>query len=203
MTSSAAPHRKALYHHLKAGTQRALDPLVAHVLIGVHPNVLTGLGVVSAAAAGACLWRGWYAAAPVGILIRMLLNVADGQVARRSGKISQAGAVWNEVSDRLADLCLFGGAALSAPAGLALGLATLAAVELVSYMGILPQALGLTRQYGGPSAKIPRQIALMIAAMGQGVFSGPWLRTGLIVIALGAVATIGQRLWSAFREARA
>lgn len=202
MTSAGAPPGTALYHYLKAATQRALDPLVAHVLIGIHPNILTGLGVLSAAAAGVCLWRGWYAAAPVFILIRMLLNVADGQVARRTGRASRAGAVWNEFSDRLADIGLFGGAALAAPVGLTLGLAALTAVGLVSYVGILPQALGLTRQYGGVSAKIPRQIALMIAAMGQGAWGEPWLRAGLVVIALGALATIGQRLWGAFREAR-
>ena len=203
MTSAGEPSSRALYHYLKAGTQRALDPVVARVLIGIHPNVLTGLGVLSAATAGGCLWRGWYLAAVPCILLRMLLNVADGQVARRTGKTSRAGAVWTEFSDRLADIGLFGGAALAAPTGLALGLATLAAVGLVSYLGILPQTLGLARQYGGVSAKIPRQIALMIAAAGQGIWGGPWLRVGLIVIALGALLTVGQRLRSAFREARA
>jgi CDP-diacylglycerol---glycerol-3-phosphate 3-phosphatidyltransferase len=203
VTSASAPSGRALYHYLKAGTQRALDPVVGRVLIGVHPNVLTGLGVLSAAAAGGCLWRGWYLAALPCIVLRMLLNVADGQVARRTGKTSRAGAVWNEFSDRLADIGLFGGAALAAPAGLALGLVTLASVGLVSYMGILPQTLGLARQYGGASAKIPRQIALMIAAAGQGIWGGPWLRVGLIVIALGALVTVGQRLRGAFREARA
>ena len=195
--------RRALYHYLKAGTQRALDPVIARLLIGVHPNVLTALGVLAAAAAGACLWRGWYAAAPVFILVRMLLNVADGQVARRTGKATRAGAVWNEFSDRLADVCVFGGAALAAPAGLALGLATVAAVGLVSYAGILPQTLGLARQYGGLSAKIPRQITIVVAAAGQAAWGGPWLRDGLIIVAAGAVVTVGQRLWGAFREARA
>jgi len=203
VTSARDRSSRALYHYLKAGTQRALDPVVARVLIGIHPNVLTGLGVLSAAAAGGCLWRGWYLAALPCIVLRMLLNVADGLVARRTGKTSRAGAVWNEFSDRLADIGLFGGAALAAPAGLALGLATLAAVGLVSYVGILPQTLGLARQYGGASAKIPRQIALMIAAAGQGIWGGPWLRAGLIVIALGALLTVGQRLLGAFREARA
>ncbi len=203
MTSAGGPPRRALYHSLKVGTQQALDPVVAHVLIGIHPNVLTGLGVLSAAAAGTCLWRGWYAAAPLFILIRMLLNVADGQVARRTGRATRAGAIWNEFSDRLADLCLFGGAALAAPAGLVLGLATLTIVGLVSYAGILPQTLGLPRQYGGVSAKIPRQIAIMIAAAGQAAWGGPWLRSGLIFVAAGAVVTVGQRLWGAFREARA
>jgi CDP-diacylglycerol--glycerol-3-phosphate 3-phosphatidyltransferase len=197
------PARRALYHYLKAGTQQALDPLVMRVLIGIHPNILTGLGVLSAVAAGASLWRGWYLAAPPCILIRMLLNVADGQVARRAGNASRTGAVWNEFSDRLADIGLFGGAALAAPVGLAVGLATLVAVELVSYMGILPQTLGLARQYGGISAKIPRQIVLTFAATGQGIWGEPWLRGGLIVIALGALVTVGQRLWGAFREARA
>jgi phosphatidylglycerophosphate synthase len=133
----------------------------------------------------------------------MLLNVADGQVARRTKRTSRTGAVWNEFSDRLADICLFGGAALAAPAGLALGLATLAAVGLVSYVGILPQTLGLARQYGGVSAKIPRQIALMLAVAGQGIWGGPWLRAGLILIALGALVTVAQRLRGAFHEARA
>jgi len=203
VTPAGAPPRRALYHYLKAGTQRALDPVIARVLIGIHPNVLTGLGVLSAAAAGACLWRGWYLAALPCILLRMLLNVADGQVARRTGTASRAGAVWNECSDRLADIALFGGAALAVPVGPTLGLATLAAVGLVSYMGIMPQSLGLARQYGGVSAKIPRQIALMIAAAGQGIWGGPWLRAGLIVVALGALVTVGQRLRGAFREARA
>jgi CDP-diacylglycerol--glycerol-3-phosphate 3-phosphatidyltransferase len=195
--------RPALYHHLKAATQRALDPVVTRVLIGIHPNILTGLGVLSAVAAGASIWQQWYLAAPPCILIRMLLNVADGQVARRTQRASRTGAVWNEFSDRLADIGLFGGAALAAPAGLALGLATLAAVGLVSYVGILPQTLGLARQYGGVSAKIPRQVALMLAAAGQGIWGGPWLRAGLILIALGALVTVAQRLRGAFHEARA
>jgi phosphatidylglycerophosphate synthase len=92
------------------------------------------------------------------------LNALDGLVAKRTGLARPWGEVLNELSDRLADVAMFGGVAFSEPADHLLGGAAIVAMLISSYLGILSKAAGGPRQYTGPMGKADRMICLAIAA---------------------------------------
>ena len=97
----------------KPAWQRALGPIVAlSVRRRVHPDVFTyGALVLSAVAALALLLAGadrlWLWLVPPCVLLRLVLNLMDGLVARARGMADRWGEVKNEFGDRIADALIF------------------------------------------------------------------------------------------------
>ena len=148
--------------------QRALQPIVNFcVARRIHPNVFTyGALVLSLIAALALYFaatnKNWLWLVPPLVLIRLLLNLMDGQVARGLQLADNWGEVKNEFGDRIADALIFGAIGLNRDTNTSLGLIALAFILLVSYLGILGKALGGTRVYGGLFGKGDRMISLAI-----------------------------------------
>lgn len=169
---------------------------------GVHPDQLTLVALGLAALAGLALLAAdrqpWLLlAVPFLVLGRIVLNALDGQVARRRGLARPWGEVLNEVSDRLADLCVLGGMTLAAGVYRPVGLAALLTVLLASYVGIVGKAAGGQRQYGGVMGKADRMVLLAIVApLGLVLDQGPLLSGCLALILAGAGLTLIQRLRS-------
>jgi CDP-diacylglycerol--glycerol-3-phosphate 3-phosphatidyltransferase len=127
----------------KSRWQRALQPFVAWcVRRRVHPDTFIYAALAVSAAAGTALWLAgsdhrWLWLAPPAVLLRLLLNLMDGQVARALGLASAWGEVKNEFGDRLADMAVFLGLALGGYADARLGAGVLGLVLCASYLGIL------------------------------------------------------------------
>jgi phosphatidylglycerophosphate synthase len=83
------------------------------------------------------------------LLARITLNALDGMVALDAGTARPFGEVLNETADRLSDVSILLGIALSPLSSLAWGAPATVAVLLSSYVGILGKAVGAGRQYGG------------------------------------------------------
>ena len=79
------------------------------VALGVHPNVLTLIGVIIN------IWAAWALSADRFVLAGVIMIVAnifdfiDGKVAHITGKQSEFGAFWDSTLDRFSDLALFTG----------------------------------------------------------------------------------------------
>lgn len=91
---------------LAVGWLRAIH-LLARPLLGVPPDVLTGCGVLCAAAAiwlaslgGDALWLALAAIVATGVF-----DGLDGAVALRTGRARPLGAVLDAAADRLTELC--------------------------------------------------------------------------------------------------
>jgi phosphatidylglycerophosphate synthase len=95
-------------------------------------------------------------------LIRLLLNLMDGQVARALNLADKWGEVKNEFGDRIADAMIFVAIGVSEYAKAELALIALTLILLVSYLGILGKALGGQRVYGGLFGKGDRMISLAL-----------------------------------------
>jgi CDP-diacylglycerol--glycerol-3-phosphate 3-phosphatidyltransferase len=194
-------------YRMKPAWQRLLRP-VAGWLVGRHvsPDLLTGLAVVVAAVAGACLAlsdqsSSLLLAVPVLAALRLILNLLDGQVARGAGTASPMGEVWNELGDRVADVLMIGALAFVAAVGPLLAGAAAIAALLASYIGITSRAIGGPRQYGGIMSKPGRMIVLAIAApLAFATGSGWPLAAGAAVILVGALVTAVQRLAATTRS---
>ncbi len=187
-------------YSIKPAFQRSLRP-IEDVLVerGVHPDLITlsALGIsvaggVGFALSGRCPWL--LLAAPAVALTRTALNALDGLVAKRTGRARPWGEVLNESSDRLADVALLGGLALSGPASVLLGAAAVVAVLLASYLGILAKAAGGVRQYGGVMGKADRMLLLSLAGP-LALLADPAIiiNSFFAVILAGSLATAVQR----------
>ena len=152
----------------KSKWQKALQPIVNFcVARRIHPNTFTygALFLSLLAALALCLAntdKNWLWMVPPPILIRLLLNLMDGQVARALKVADDWGEVKNEFGDRIADAMIFAAIGLSGYAKITLVLVTLTLILLVSYLGILGKALGGQRIYGGLFGKGDRMVSLAI-----------------------------------------
>ncbi len=185
----------------KSKWQRALQPIVDFCIArGVHPDAFTyGALILSFSAAFALFRAGananWLWLVPPCVLVRLLLNLMDGQVARALGLADRWGEAENEFGDRLADASIFIGLGLGGYADARLTLVALSLILCVSYLGILGKALGGPRVYAGIFGKGDRMISLALFTL-YPALSGNLTSYNyyLVFAACAAFATIVQRL---------
>jgi CDP-diacylglycerol--glycerol-3-phosphate 3-phosphatidyltransferase len=79
------------------------------VALGIHPNVLTLIGVLINIAAAWALAVDRFVLAGVVMIVANIFDFIDGKVAHITGKQSQFGAFWDSTLDRFSDLALFTG----------------------------------------------------------------------------------------------
>jgi CDP-diacylglycerol--glycerol-3-phosphate 3-phosphatidyltransferase len=187
-------------YSIKPAFQRSLRPLEDRLVEAqVHPDVLTLAalvlslgGGVAFALASRCQWL--LMVAPVVALVRTALNALDGLVAKRTGKARPWGEVLNEFSDRLADVALLGGLAVSGFASAYFATPALIAVLLSSYLGILSKAAGGQRGYAGVLGKADRMLLLGAAGPLAAALDPELVVDSFFAVVLaGSVVTIAQR----------
>jgi CDP-diacylglycerol--glycerol-3-phosphate 3-phosphatidyltransferase len=192
---------------LKPASQRLVRPIEDLLVArGVSPDAITLAAVVVAAVGGACLALA--ARAPVLLLlvppiaaVRLVLNILDGTVARRTGRSRPIGELWNELGDRAADALFIGGLAFHPSVEPRMALGAVIAALLASYVGITARAAGGGRQYGGVMSKPGRMIVLAIAAPAAWLSgNGRVLAGAAAVILVGSLVTLVQRAAAARAE---
>jgi phosphatidylglycerophosphate synthase len=184
----------------------------------IHPDLISYLSIVAASAAALCFWKAetypaLLIAGPAFCYLRLWFNMLDGMVALASGKASWRGEILNDLPDRISDVLIFVGVAhsgLNSPLG---GYWAAILALLAAYVGMLGQAVGAHREFGGSMSKPWRMVSLHI---------GAWLTLGLLqwgdgriryagwtvldwtnlFIVLGCVQTIWVRLARIMRALR-
>ncbi len=81
----------------------------ASVALGIHPNVLTLIGVLINIVAAWTLAVDQFLLAGAIMIVANIFDFIDGKVAHITGKQSQFGAFWDSTLDRFSDLALFTG----------------------------------------------------------------------------------------------
>ena len=79
------------------------------VALGIHPNVLTLIGVIINVLAAWALALDLFVTAGVIMICANIFDFIDGKVAHLTGKQSEFGAFWDSTLDRFSDLALFTG----------------------------------------------------------------------------------------------
>lgn len=185
---------------IKPRFQRSLRP-IEDVLVerGIHPDAIT-LAALGLSVGGGLAFTvsgshpALLLAAPIVAIGRTALNALDGLVAKRTGTARPRGEVLNEFSDRLADVALLGGIAVSGLVDGRLAAATIVAVLLSSYLGVLSKAAGGPRQYGGVMGKADRMILLAVAGPVAALTDAHAVITAFVAMVLaGAAITVAQR----------
>lgn len=195
---------------LKPAFQRSLAGVERWLVARrVHPDWLTGAALALSVAGGVCMYavtlQPWLLAlVPAIAVVRTALNALDGLVARSTGLARPWGEVINELSDRIADVALFGGLALAAPSNLVLGAAAITMMLLSSYLAVLSKAAGGRRQYMGPMGKADRMVLLIVGAPLAFALPVTWVYNGILAILLvGCLVTLVRRTQATYRDLQA
>ena len=79
----------------------------ASVALGIHPNVLTLIGVLINVTAAWALGRDRFLLAGVIMIVANIFDFIDGKVAHITNTASRFGAFWDSTLDRFSDITLF------------------------------------------------------------------------------------------------
>ncbi len=190
----------------RRGVDRCTAPVGRGLVrLGVTADVLTGSGLVFAAATAVAVATGHLLLGIPLLIITGFHDLFDGPVAKAAGTASVRGALFDSVMDRVADAVLMVGVSwylVSAREGeLALvPLGVLGAASLVSYVRAKAESLGLPTTNGGLFSGLMERAERMIL-LGVG-FLEPWLLVPVLWVLLGlTVLTAVARFVTAWRAA--
>jgi len=152
--------------------------------------------------------RGWLWQGGLLVLVLVLSDGLDGQLARMSGQSTKYGAFLDSSLDRVADGGLFGAIILyfAGPghsqvwAGIALW--ALMAGQVTSYVKARGESLGLDAN-GGLAARADRIVVAFLGLVLAGVGVPYALHVAVLVLALLGTWTVGQRMMRAWRSREA
>jgi CDP-diacylglycerol--glycerol-3-phosphate 3-phosphatidyltransferase len=185
----------------KSKWQRALQPIVDFcVARRIHPNAFTYSALALSFLAALAFYlagtnKNWLWFVPPFVLVRLLLNLMDGQLARALDLADDWGEVKNEFGDRIADALIFASLGFSGYAETGWALVALTLILFVSYLGILGKALGGPRVYGGVFGKGDRMISLALFTLYPAVTGNLTSYNSYLIFAgAAALITIIQRL---------
>jgi phosphatidylglycerophosphate synthase len=146
---------------------------------GVSPDAISCASLVFAIVAAGCFigarWQPWLLlVAPLACYARLFMNMLDGMVAVASGRASRRGEIVNELPDRISDVLIFVGVAHGGSvAWPALGYWAALLAVMTAYVGMLGQAVGARREFGGVMAKPMRMVV---------VHAGAWATFALLLL---------------------
>jgi CDP-diacylglycerol--glycerol-3-phosphate 3-phosphatidyltransferase len=188
-------------YDLKPKFQAFLRPIVLSLAKrGITPNQVTmfamllsiAVGVVIALTGGA-KWILLFV--PLFMFLRMALNAIDGLLAKEHDMKTKRGAMFNEMSDVIADVALFLPFALIAGIN-PIYVVLFAVVGVFNEMaGVVAQTLNGERRYDGPMGKSDRVFVVGFIALllGLGVTAGLWVDILFGVATLLAVLSTYNR----------
>jgi CDP-diacylglycerol--glycerol-3-phosphate 3-phosphatidyltransferase len=209
----AMNHRgvRLLPAQMLSGFPGLLSP-VAEWLIRWHvrPNVITSASAIVLIGAGVAFGLDHSRLGAAWLLLSGLLDMLDGQVARRGGMVSTFGALFDSTLDRVGEAALFGGIGVyfvTAPnqvlrvLGVVFAIAALAGSFLVSYVRARAEGLGLECRVG--IAQRPERI-LGVGAPTLVFGAGP--NGVLLLVIMGVLAVLSwittvQRVAYVYRAA--
>ena len=173
---------------------------------GVSPDAVT-LSAIPLAVVGAALLLvsptvpGVLLAIPLVALARLVLNLLDGSLARRTGRMHPRGELYNELADRVSDILLLAPVAFLPGAQRETVLLGVVVAGFASYAGLASKAAGAERVYRGILSKPGRMALLAVSSLavvlvGEAAWGpfGPILLAGAALTAIERIAVGVRRL---------
>ena len=167
--------------------------------MGVHPDMITLLGLVIVAIASVIIARGQFQLGGIILVAGLPLDALDGAVARAMGRKGNFGGVLDSTLDRYADAFIFGGLSYHFAVqgqfdNMLLCLAALTGGFVVSYVRARAGEAGLSVKVGLLDRFV--RVIIIIAVL----LVPPLTILGLWVLAIGANFTALQRIWYVYRN---
>jgi len=191
----------ALNAYARSAADAVLRPVVAGLVkLGATANGLTLTGVLIVVAGSGVIATGERQIGAVVVALGAVLDALDGGVARARDTQTAYGAFLDSVTDRIADMAVFGAVAwlMRADATLfAVTLVALGAAQVTSYMRAKAESLGWNATVG--VIERAERIAILLV----GVCFGALLPAALWILAVGGLVTVAQRMRAVRRQASA
>lgn len=184
------------------GSRYLLDRIVAALAAtGINPNVLTLLGLVVNFWAAVLFATANFRSAAMVIFFAGFLDMLDGQVARRTNRVTAFGAFYDSTLDRYSDMALYMGllvhyAVAGRAAYVILAAVATAGSVMVSYARARAESLIPTCKVG--FMERPERLVLLIIG---GLFDR--MAQVLWVIAVISTITVIHRILYTWQETRA
>lgn len=199
MIDSVAHEPQSITGRIGAGGKRILDSIVNLLAsLRVHPNILTLIGLVINIYAMVLFAKGIVFWAAIVILFAGVFDMLDGEVARRTKRVTKFGAFFDSVIDRYSDVLLLLGLIIWYAkidrifyVGLT-GLVLIGAV-LTSYTRARAESL-IAQCKVGFLERPERIVLLIIGGLTDRMAAVLW------VMAILANWTVSQRIWYTWRE---
>ncbi len=165
----------------------------------IHPNILTLIGLLINIFAAVLFAKGLFFWAGLVIIFAGIFDIVDGEVARRTGRVTKFGAFFDSVIDRYSDLLLL--------LGLMIWYAKFARIFYMSLTGLVLIGSVMTSYTRAraesliPACKVgflerpERIVLLIIGALSNRMAAVLW------VMAILSNWTVSQRIWYTWREA--
>lgn len=185
------------------------------VRVGIPADLISYSSIAFAALAALSFWQaGAYplllVVAPFFCFLRLWCNMLDGMVALAAGKASRRGEIINDLPDRISDVIIFVGAAHSGWMHPDFGYGAAIMSLGTAYVGVLGQAVGVQREFGGWMSKPWRMVVLALGAwLSYGFFRSQnetvtlfdltILDWACALVVAGCLQTSAQRLIRIFR----
>jgi phosphatidylglycerophosphate synthase len=191
----------------KSAIANGLDPVVGRLeRLGVTPDAVTLAAIPIGGFAGFLLLLS--PTVPVALLavpllaaLRLVVNLLDGALARRTGRTHARGELYNELGDRLTDIAFLVPVAFLPGADRTTVLLGVAGAIFASFVGVVPRAAGGERIYRGILSKPGRMMLLAVFAVAAFIVGpeawgpfGPALLVGTILTAAERVGIGIRRL---------
>jgi CDP-diacylglycerol--glycerol-3-phosphate 3-phosphatidyltransferase len=166
----------------------------------INPNILTLIGLFINIFAMVLFAKGMFTWAGLVVLFASIFDMVDGEVARRTGRVTRFGAFFDSVIDRYSDMVLF--------MGLVIWYAKLdrifyAGLVVVSLIGSIMTSYTRARAESLiPACKVgflerpERIVLLIIGSLTNRLGAAMW------VMAILSNWTVSQRIWYTWQESR-
>ena len=199
MTDNEIHEPQSITGRIGAGGKRVLDSIVYLMAsLRVHPNILTLIGLVINIFAMVLFAKGQFDWGALVILFAGIFDMLDGEVARRTKRVTKFGAFFDSVIDRYSDVLLL--------LGLIIWYAKIHRIFYVGLTGLVLIGAVLTSYTRAraesliPACKVgflerPERIVLLIIG---GVTNR--MAAVLWVMAILSNWTVSQRIWYTYRE---
>ena len=182
---------------------------------GVHPNILTAIGVTINIACGVLFGFGLFFWAGVILIVANLFDMLDGNVARLTGNVTKFGSFLDSSLDRLSDMVAFlgimvfyaGNVPQHSVLNVFLAGTGMVGSVMVSYTTARSESLGVKANVGFLQ-RPERIVLLIIGALSTWDWNSDFylfnkMPQVLWVLAIGSVWTMVHRMfyiWTEFRK---
>jgi len=198
-TNNAHPESHSITGRIGAGGKRVVDSIVNLLAsLHVHPNILTLIGLVINIFAMVLFAKGIFMWAAGVIMFAGIFDIVDGEVARRTKRVTKFGAFFDSVIDRYSDLLLL--------LGLIIWYAKIDRIFYVGLTGLVLIGSVLTSYTRAraesliPACKVgflerpERIVLLIIGSLTDRMAAVLW------IMAILSNWTVSQRIWYTWRE---
>jgi CDP-diacylglycerol--glycerol-3-phosphate 3-phosphatidyltransferase/archaetidylinositol phosphate synthase len=169
--------------------------------LGLRPNFLTGVSVVSAMVAGVFFWKGNFLWGVVWMIITAFTDMLDGSTARAGNIGTVFGGILDHVADRFGEFFILAGITLSGAVHPGWGLFALFGMIIASYARATAESIGKIENCAvGIMGRLEKFLVIMAGSLIEiylpvGNFpKGGWLELALIIVGVTSTITAVQRM---------